>query len=112
MKEFDAERQYRDQRNKYHSANFKVMVVEELQKSGESYKEIAIKYEIPVSSLHKWERIYIDKGTKGFLRPQASSLSVEQKEDLASENYRLRMENAYLKKMNALVQEKEKSQSK
>lgn len=43
-------------------------------------------------------------------RPPKLDKKVE--EDLFAENQRLRMENAYLKKLNALVQEREKSERK
>ena len=38
--------------------------------------------------------------------------NIEQNEDLLAEVQRLRMENAYLKKLNALIQEREKSEKK
>jgi len=36
--------------------------------------------------------------------------NIEKNEDLLAEVQRLRMENAYLKKLNALIQEREKSE--
>ena len=38
--------------------------------------------------------------------------NLESNEDLLAEVQRLRMENAYLKKLNALIQEREKSEKK
>ena len=38
--------------------------------------------------------------------------NVDTNEDLLAEVQRLRMENAYLKKLNALIQEREKSEKK
>ena len=45
-------------------------------------------------------------------KPRKKKLSKEVKEDLIAENQRLRMENEYLKKLNALVQERIKQESK
>ena len=45
-------------------------------------------------------------------KPRKKKLSKEVKEDLIAENQRLRMENEYLKKLNALVQERIKRESK
>ena len=42
-------------------------------------------------------------------KPQKSKTNVEKNEDLLAEVQRLRMENEYLKKLNALVQERERS---
>ena len=41
-------------------------------------------------------------------KPRKKKLSKEVEEDLIAENQRLRMENAYLKKLQALVQERTK----
>lgn len=42
-------------------------------------------------------------------KPRKSKTDVEKNEDLLAEVQRLRMENEYLKKLNALVQERERS---
>ena len=68
----------------------------------------------------KWERIYYEEGPQGLYverrgrnknmnsKPKKKKLSKEVEEDLIAENQRLRMENAYLKKLQALVQERTK----
>ena len=69
----------------------------------------------------KWERIYYEEGPQGLYierrgrsknmssKPRKKNLNKEVEDDLIAENQRLRMENEYLKKLNALVQEREKS---
>ena len=68
----------------------------------------------------KWERIYYEEGPQALYeehrgrkknmcsKPRKKKLSKEVEEDLIAENQRLRMENAYLKKLQALVQERTK----
>lgn len=45
----------------------------------------------------------------GIKRPRKNKNTIETNEDLLAEVQRLRMENEYLKKLNALIQEREKS---
>lgn len=69
--------------------------------------------------MQKWERSYYEHGPEGLLisvprgRPsknmnqkEKKELSEQTKEDLIAEVQRLRMENEYLKKLRALVQER------
>ena len=68
----------------------------------------------------RWERIYYEEGPQGLYeekrgrkknmssKPRKKKLSKEVEEDLIAENQRLKMENAYLKKLQALVQERTK----
>ena len=87
-----------------------------------SYRETARLYEI---NDHKrvmaWERIYLEEGPEGLYidhrgrnskgRP-AKKLKAEVEEDLLAEVQRLRAENAYLKKLNALVAERVRQERK
>ena len=68
----------------------------------------------------RWERIYYEEGPQGLyvekrgkkknmsVKPRKKKLSKENEEDLIEEVQRLRMENAYLKKLQALVQKRTK----
>lgn len=46
----------------------------------------------------------------GKKRPQKPKTNIETNEDLLAEVQRLRMENGYLKKLNALIQKRERSE--
>lgn len=105
--------------NKRYTAEFKLKVVEQMRTEHLSYRETARMYEISDHSrIEKWERIYLEEGPEGLAierrgrgskgapsRPPKLDNKVEA--DLIAENQRLRMENDYLKKLNALVQERQ-----
>ena len=101
--------------NKKYTGEFKQMVVEDMRNNELSQCETQRKYEVPRSRIQNWERIYLEEGAEGLYverrgratgskkgRPPKLDKKVE--EDLIAENQRLRMENDYLKKLNALVQ--------
>ena len=105
--------------NKKYTGEFKQMVVEAIQKEGLSYREAARQYEIrDHKQVAKWERIYLEEGPEGlYLERRGRSgkggrppkqLKPEVEEDLIAEVQRLRAENAYLKKLRALIQEEER----
>lgn len=106
-----------------YSGDFKVSVVEYMRNTGTSLCQTAAHFNIPSKeSVSKWERIYYEEGKDalyeerrgraskmGNRKPRKAKTNVEENEDLLAEVQRLRMENEYLKKLNALVQEREKS---
>ena len=103
---------------KRYSPEFKQMVIETMQKERLSYKETANQFGIGGHNrIQKWERIYLEEGPEGFQierrgrkstgRPP-KQLKPEVEKDLIAEVQRLRAENAYLKKLNALVLEVER----
>ena len=101
--------------NKRYTGEFKQMVVEAIQKEGLSYREVARQYEIcDHKQVAKWERIYLEEGPEGLYverrgrKSTGRPLKPEVEEDLIAELQRLRAENAYLKKLKALVQEEER----
>lgn len=86
-----------------------------------SYREAASQFEIPDHKcVASWERIYLAEGAEGLFierrgrsskgRPKKFPQKVE--EDLLAEVQRLRAKNAYLKKMQVLVLEREGHQKK
>ena len=106
---------------KKHTGEFKQRVVETMQREGLSYRETAQQFEVGNHSMvAQWERIYLEEGPEGLYierrgrnskgRPQKMDKKVE--EDLISEVQRLRAENAYLKKLNALVSERVRQEKK
>ena len=107
--------------NKRYTPEFKIMVVETMQKEKLSYCEAARKFDL--SDHHRvaaWERIYLEEGKEGLRierrgrKSTGRPLKLEKKveEDLIAEVQRLRAENAYLKKLNALVAERVRQEKK
>ena len=106
-------------RKKY-TGEFKQQVVETMQKEKLGYMETAEKFEIRHKRVQDWERIYLEEGPEGLYidrRGRANTASGARKgrppkldkkveEDLIAEVQRLRAENDYLKKLNALVSER------
>ena len=103
--------------NQKYTGDFKKKMVELVRKGGLSQREVSEQYGVSRYSLQKWERIYLEEGPKGLYvdrrgrkstgRPPRQ-LKPEVEEDLIAELQRLRAENAYLKKLKALVLEEER----
>ena len=108
--------------NKRYTGEFKQEVVETMMREKLSYREAAKQFD--VSNHHRiaaWERIYLEEGAEGLYiehRGRRSNggppkkLKPEEEEDLLAEVQRLRAENAYLKKLNALVAERVRQERK
>ena len=103
--------------NKKYTGEFKQMVVETMRKELLSYQETARRFEVRSDTQVKnWERIYLEEGPEGLYierRGRKSTgrlkkLKPEVEENLIAEVQRLRAENAYLKKLRALVLEEER----
>ena len=107
--------------NKRYTGEFKQMVVETMMHEKLSYRETARQFDI--SDCHRvisWERIYLMEGPEGLYherrgrgsKGRPAKFPKEVEEDLLAEVQRLRAENAYLKKLKALVLERERHQKK
>ena len=111
--------------NQKYSGEFKQNVVEYMHNNHLSLTETGIKFNLGDHKIvGKWERIYYEEGPQALYeerrgrskkmssKPKKKNLNKEVEEDLIAENQRLRMENEYLKKLNALVQERIKRENK
>lgn len=102
-------------KNKY-TGQFKVDVVEYMYEHHFSHKKTSIKFMIPAYLVKEWDLIYRHEGKDVLLKGNYMSLYKKKKhkledkskEELMEEVEYLRMENAYLKKLRALVQEETK----
>ena len=114
----------KNQKSSY-SGDFKLSVVEYMHENHLSCQEAAVHFNLAGDYVvSKWERIYYEEGPQGLYierrgrsknmssKPKKKNLNKEVEEDLIAENQRLRMENEYLKKLNALVQERIKRENK
>ena len=111
----------------YHSydGEFKKNVIEYMHNNHLSLMETCVKFNIGNHSvIGKWERIYYEEGPQALTKerrgrnknmsskPRKKKLSEDNEKDLIAEVQQLRMENEYLKKLNALVQERIKRENK
>ena len=102
---------------KKYSGEFKQEVIETMAREKLSYSEAARRFDVSHHHLIAlWERVYREKGAEGLYVDRrggsrkksstAKTVKPEGEEDLLAEVQRLRAENAYLKKLNALVAER------
>ncbi len=99
-----------------YTGEFKQMVVETMRKEKLSQYQVSDRFLVSRHAVQQWERIYLEEGPEGLYierrgrkstgRPK--KLKPEVEEDLIAEVQRLRAENAYLKKLRALVLEEER----
>ena len=107
--------------HKKYSGEFKQQAVEAVIQNKLSYMEAARQFGVKnKTQVNRWERIYLTegvqalyeerrgrtKGTKGNQTVHPSKFSKEVETDLLDEVQRLRAENDYLKKLNALMDER------
>lgn len=115
---------YKNPKSSY-SGKFKCNVVEYMHKNHLSLSETAIHFNLANHSIvSKWERIYYEKGPQALFeerrgrskdmssRPEKEKISKDNEKNLLKELEYLRAENAYLKKLDALVQERIKRENK
>jgi len=103
------------------TGEYKLNVLEYMAENHLSYTQTAAVFCLDVVTVSKWDKCYREKGAEALFRKGSKmagkacskkssrgSLSSDMK-SLEEENHRLRLENDYLKKLNALIQEKKKS---
>ena len=104
--------------NKRYTPEFKIKVVETMHREKLSCRETARQFDISNSRVTAWERIYLEEGAEGLYAERRGRKStgrppkIKKEEDLIAEVQRLRAENAYLKKLNALVAERVQQEKK
>ena len=120
-KEHGPEGLIKRQKSSY-DGEFKRYVVEYMCDNHISATETAVYFRLNTPVVLKWERIYYEEGPQALFEERRgrsrkmgskkNKKNVNENEDLLAEVQRLRMENEYLKKLNALVQERIKRENK
>ena len=122
-KEHGTEGLIKQQKSSYRG-EFKQNVVEYMHNNHLSATETAVHFRLQTYIVLKWERIYYEEGLQALYeerrgrskdmnsKPKNKKLDKEIEKDLIAEVQHLRMENEYLKKLNALVQERIKRENK
>jgi len=100
-----------------YSGEFKLSVLRYMHENHLSCLETAVKFGITHdATIYRWQSIYNERDVSGLFQEEQKELKEkyisqgnpeeQSKEDLIAENLYLRAENAYLKKLDALVQDK------
>lgn len=105
-----------------YSGSYKIWLIKQMKEEGLSLHQMSAQYLISLSSLSLWSRQYEQFGALSLLetkprgRPPKMPQPKRKKsnkpasmEELVRENERLRAENDYLKKLQALIQKQEAS---
>ncbi len=110
-----------------YSATFKLEAIEAMHRERMGYRETARRYLPEIGNgtactyIRKWERIYFEEGPEGLAierrgrsskRPIHKPLKPEVEKDLIERIQYLEMENEYLKKLKALVSNREREEKK
>lgn len=112
-------------KNRKYSGDFKVNVIEYMHNTSASIRQTAAHFNISThTTILRWVQIFNEEGKDALYeehrgraskmetkKPKKPKTNVNENEDLLAELEYLRMENEYLKKLNALVQKREKSES-
>lgn len=103
-----------------YSISFKKNVLEYMYATGASQQATAAHFNIPSrETVRRWDKLYKQYGYDGLINTKRGRtkmptvtpcLESTESKDLLKENQRLKMENDYLKKLYALIQEREQQQ--
>ena len=113
-------------KNKTYSGEFRVYVVEYMREHNLSLVQTAIHFSLPDHTrVRVWNKIYDEKGPQYLMEEHRGRIKMKEKKEkkisktqdlkekeLLKKIEYLETENAYLKKLNALIQDKEKSKKK
>ncbi|WP_371369870.1 IS3 family transposase [Sporomusa rhizae] len=102
------------------TGEFKQKIIEDMHQNKLGYEKTAAIYGVNIKKIAQWERIYLEEGRAGLNKKKrvhavlegSQILDKQVEEDLIAEVQRLRMENEYLKKLNALGSSKEELSAK
>lgn len=100
-----------------HTGEFKVKVVEYMHEQHVSPYFAAARFNVARTQVQRWNKIYLEEGREALMEERRGKGSGKKRgrkkrvdkmsnEELMNEVQQLRMENDYLKKLNALVQER------
>ena len=89
-------------------------ILQEIEEKSVSLYEASLKYDIPHQTIRRWQIAYEQAGAAGLMRPrrmkkkrQRTEAELDELEILRKRNEYLEAENALLKKVKALVEERE-----
>ena len=114
--------------NRRYSTEFKKNVIEYKWEYGLSLNETTAHFKIPsAGTVFQWEKRYLEEGISGLMQRKKGRLcnmmpkkpktpkkpcELTREQELEAEIAQLKMENAFLKKLNALVQARKRQQKK
>lgn len=108
-------------RQKGFDGEFRLKVLQYKQEHNLSCTQTAMHFCLDVVTVCRWDKKFREKGTQGLMMEKKPGIPVkrqkaqkpaelkQENKRLEEENLRLRMENDYLKKLDALIQKREKS---
>ena len=108
-------------RQKGFDSEFRLKVLQYKQEHNLSCTQTAMHFCLDVVTVCRWDKKFREKGIQGLMmkkktttltkgqKAQEQAMLKKENKRLEEENLRLRMENDYLKKLNALIQKREKS---
>ena len=92
----------------------KMAILREIEEKCVTLSEASLKYDLPPQTIRRWRKAYEQAGAAGLSRPirmkkksQRTEAELDELEMLRKRNEYLEAENALLKKVKALVEERE-----